>query len=119
MSRPTLGARLEDGLNRRLIPILRSRGWRPTAIAYTGYGNLASLRVLARVLLTRDDDPAAADVGSTDAELAEAEEAVRGWRSFVTAPVSFLPMTIEIHGTVHHAAPAAHRLPAGAVAAGG
>src|SRR5690606_7688773 len=100
MSRPALGASLEDGFNRRLIPILRRRGWRPTTITYTGYGNTDALRVLARILLKDDDDdaPAAADVGATGSELAEAEEAERGWRSFFTAPVAYLPVTVEIAG---------------------
>ncbi|MEE6281596.1 App1 family protein [Georgenia sp. MJ170] len=125
MTRPALGASLEDGFNRRLIPFLRRRGWRPSTIAFTGYGNLDSLRVLARVVLTRDDDgaPPAADAGATGTELAEAAEAVRGWRSFVTAPVAFLPVEIRI-GAATHAARADrggyldllvpdHRLPAG------
>jgi len=102
MARPALGAALEDGFNRRLIPFLRRRGWRPTTIAFTGYGGLESLRVLARVLLTKDDDTAAADAGASGRELSEAEEAVRGWRSFVTAPVAYIPVAIEI-GSRHYA----------------
>jgi len=105
MARLSLGASLEDGVNRRLIPILRRRGWRPTTIAYTGYGNLDRLRVLARVLLQDDDDgePAAADVGATESELAEAQEAERGWRSFLTAPVAYLSVAVEIGGRTHRA----------------
>lgn len=104
MSRPSLGAALEDGVNRRLVPYLRARGWRPTTITYTGYGSPERLRVLARVLLQAgDDEPAAADVGASEEELAEAQEAERGWRSFITTPVSHLPVAVEVAGRTHRA----------------
>ena len=101
MARPSLGSSLEDGINRRLIPYLRRRGWRPTTITYTGYGSPDRLRVLARVLLSSDDDEAAADVSATEHELDEAQEAQRGWRSFLTAPVAYLPVEIDIAGRTH------------------
>ncbi|MCM3661250.1 DUF2183 domain-containing protein [Georgenia satyanarayanai] len=104
MARPSLASTLEDGLNRRLLPLLRRRGWRPTTITYTGYGSPERLRVLARVLLKEDDgDVAGADVGATEDELVEAQEAERGWRSFLTTPVSHLPVVVEIAGREHSA----------------
>src|SRR5699024_10720404 len=53
----------------------------------------------------RDDNGAtpAADAGATGAELSEAQEAVRGWRSFLTAPVAYLPITVDVGGTEHAA----------------
>src|SRR5690606_40460999 len=51
MSRPSLGASLADGGNRRRVPYLRARGWRPTTVTYTGYGCQERRRSLARVLL--------------------------------------------------------------------
>ncbi|QDB78030.1 DUF2183 domain-containing protein [Georgenia wutianyii] len=101
MSRPPLGATLEDGLNRRLVPFLRKRGWRPTTITYTGYGSPEKLRVLARALLTEDTGRTAADAGATEHELDEAQEAERGWRSFVTTPVAHLPIEVEIAGRTY------------------
>lgn len=105
MARPSLGSSLEDGLNRRLVPYLRRRGWRPETITYTGYGSPDRLRVLARVLLTENDDdaPPAADVGATETELAEAQQAERGWRSFLTTPVAHLPVAVDIAGRTHAA----------------
>jgi len=104
MARSGVAATLEDSFNRRLIPFLRGHGWRPTTIPYTGYGNTDALRVLGRVLLRTPDDggpPPAADVGATSRELAEAERAERGWRSFLTAPVAYLPVAVEIGGRTH------------------
>ncbi|WP_299279430.1 phosphatase domain-containing protein [uncultured Georgenia sp.] len=105
MARTGIAANLEDSVNRRLIPYLKEHGWRPATIPYTGYGNADTLRVLARVLLRAPDDtaPAAADVGATSRELAEAEEAERGWQSFLTAPVAYLPVAVEIGGRTHQA----------------
>ncbi|WP_152189163.1 App1 family protein [Georgenia satyanarayanai] len=102
MARPSLGSSLEDGLYRRLTPLLRRRGWRPTTITYTGFGTPDRLRVLARVLLKEDDgDTAAADVGATEPELEEAQEAERGWRSFLTTPVAYLPVVVQIGDRTH------------------
>ncbi len=83
-------ARLEDQLNRRTVPWLRARGWRPQIVAYTGYGSSSFARVLGRVVLhdpatQRDADP----VGTL-------EEARRGWHSFVATPVPMIPVTVRV-----------------------
>ncbi|MEE6274006.1 App1 family protein [Georgenia wangjunii] len=90
------GAAIEDAFNRRLIPALRARGWAPRTVGFTGYGNPDSVRVLARVLMAKEDEPAAsADVDASSAELEEATEAQRGWRSFLTAQVAQLPVVVR------------------------
>ena len=68
-------ARLEDAVHELIARRLRQRGWRPAIFAYTGYGAPGWVRVMARVLLTRDTPPR------------RRPEKVRGWRSFTTLPV--------------------------------
>ena len=81
-------ARMEDALNRTAAQLMRRRGWKPRIITYTGYGNGDQVRVLARVLLS---PPA---VGGRDG-------AMRGWRHFVSAKVSGVPVTITVDGVPH------------------
>lgn len=83
-------ARLEDALNKRIVPWLRGRGWLPQIVAYTGYGSKDFARVLGRVVMhnpakSEDLDP----VGTL-------EEAQRGWRSFVATPVPMIPVTVRV-----------------------
>lgn len=97
MSGTHVAARVEDGIHRRITPFLRSRGWRPRTIGYPGYGSTSAARVLGRVLLGRHPDAEAhADDAASAEELAEAVFAQRGWRSYVTAPVSYLPVTVVV-----------------------
>ncbi len=68
----------------------------PTVIPYTGYGTTSRIRVLGRVLLTKQPKP-----GSRQARKAQRrEERVRGWRSFVSVPVGAVEVTIEVEGIV-------------------
>lgn len=58
------------------------------------------MRVLGRVVLGRHIEAEAhADSASTAEELAEAVFAQRGWRSYITAPVGYLPVTITLGET--------------------
>src|SRR5699024_9898673 len=98
MSATHVAARVEDGFHRRLIPFLRNRGWRPRTISYIGYGNSEFVRVLGRVVLGRQLHEAGVDVSVQEDLIAR-----RGWRSFVTAPVSYLPVTVRVGGTDHRA----------------
>lgn len=98
MSATHVAARVEDGFHRRLIPFLRNRGWRPRIISYIGYGNSASVRVLGRVVLGRQQPSQHA---GGDVSLQEDLIARRGWRSYVTAPVSYLPVSVQV-GNVSH-----------------
>lgn len=95
MSATHVAATVEDALNRRLIHLLRSRGWRPRTIAYTGYGSPDSVRILGRVVLTRHPLPEA------DADADAPATAGRGWRPYVTATVGMIPVTVTIDGVDH------------------
>ncbi|MGD8167293.1 App1 family protein [Herbiconiux sp. P16] len=65
-------------------------------IPYTGYGSTSRIRVLGRVLLTKQPKP-----GSRAARtLQRREERVRGWRSFTSVPVGDVDVTIEVEGIV-------------------
>lgn len=83
-------ARFEDQLNRRIVPWLRGRGWRPQIVAYTGYGSRSFARVLGRVVM---HDPAKYDAADPVGTL---EEAQRGWHSFVATPVPVIPVTVRV-----------------------
>ncbi|QOR71072.1 DUF2183 domain-containing protein [Ruania alkalisoli] len=118
MSSTHVAARFEDEFHRRLIPFLRRRGWRPRTISYIGYGNRDMVRVLARVVLSR---PRLATRGPV--QLVEDLMERRGWRSYLSAPVSYIPVTVTVGGVEHQALTdrsgyldlvvAGHDLPAG------
>jgi len=104
MSGTHVAARWEDSFHRRLTPYLKARRWRPRTIPYVGYGSGSFVRVLGRVVLGRHiQAEQSADTAATAQELAEAVFAQRGWRSYVTAPVGYLPVTIVIGGREHRA----------------
>jgi phosphatidate phosphatase APP1 len=85
MARPHFAAVVEDAWNQLLVSVLRRRGWSTRVLVYTGYGSKSSVRVLGRALLARhsDDDQRTEDVQ-------------RGWRSFMTAQVSGVPVMITV-----------------------
>lgn len=92
-SKPHLAAVLEDRVTAVVESVLRGRGWVPHVLAYHGYGAPGWVRVMGRVLLSR---PAARE-GAHEAR----QGAVRGWRSFATAPVAEAVVDVEIAGRVH------------------
>lgn len=100
MARPHAAAVIEDAVHRRVDQLLRGRGWRTRTVAHTGYGNADFVRVLARVVLSRRQDPRpgadAADAGATDRELAVAESTHRGWRAFITSPAVGVPVVVHV-----------------------
>ena len=92
-----VAARWEDSFHRRLTPYLKSRGWRPRTIPYIGYGSESFLRVLGRVVMGRRIEAEShVDNAATAEELAEAVFTQRGWRSYITAPVGYIPVTVRI-----------------------
>jgi len=94
-----VAARWEDSFHRRMTPLLRARGWRPRTIPYIGYGGEGFLRVLGRVVLGRYIEAEQhADSAATTQELAEAVFSQRGWRSYIAAPVGYLPVTVVVAG---------------------
>ncbi|MES1170680.1 MAG: ACP synthase, partial [Leifsonia sp.] len=80
-------ARIEDAMHRvRLRGGLR-RGLVPTVIPFTGYGTTEWVRVLGRVVLRRPGSPPADRFTS-----------VRGWRSFLSIPVSGAHVEVTVDG---------------------
>ncbi|WP_127125800.1 App1 family protein [Georgenia sp. SYP-B2076] len=88
------GLYLDDTINRRSVAYLRDRGWRPRTIGLTGYGSAQSLHVLGRVVMADPDTPVDQDVTPVG-PINLAAEAQRGWRSFFTAQVGFLPVVVR------------------------
>ncbi len=82
-------ARIEDAARGAVAAGLRRRGWEPRLVAYTGYGAPGWVRVLARVLL--------APRRGAEAESAR-RDPQRGWRAFVTTPLSGRRVTVSIGG---------------------
>lgn len=86
MAKPHPAARAEDTVNAVVARRLGRRGWKQQVLPYIGYGGPGFARLLARVVLARDGQPATAPA---------AEEAPirRGFKVFFTAP---LP-GVEVH----------------------
>jgi phosphatidate phosphatase APP1 len=79
-------ARIDIAIMRWRANRARALGYRPSVIGYTGYGSTEWVRLLGRVLLTRDSKR------SRDEEPAGA----RGWRSFTSVPVENAEVDVEI-----------------------
>jgi len=97
MARPHLAALMEDAWNRRKSDALRGRGWGTKIVPHTGYGSFGFVRVLARVLMSRDPmRPVSGDAAGSVQSLKSADDETRGWRAFVTSPAIDEPVTIRI-----------------------
>ncbi|CCH79104.1 conserved hypothetical protein [Nostocoides japonicum T1-X7] len=97
MARAHAAAIVEDAWNRRVTRTLADRGWKTKIVPFTGYGADGYLRVLGRVLMSRDPlRPAGADAGATARQLRAAEDEQRGWRAFVTAPAVSAPVSVTV-----------------------
>ncbi len=81
-------ARLEDTLHGMRQRRALRRGLVPTVIPFTGYGTTGWVRVLGRVVLRKPGAP------PTDRFTS-----VRGWRSFLSIPVSGAPVDVKVGGT--------------------
>lgn len=81
-------ARIENAVHLFREKRARKRGQRPSIIPYTGYGSTTWVRVLGRVLLTPPTK-----------KRRTSEESVRGWRSFLSVPISHVEVTVDIGGT--------------------
>jgi phosphatidate phosphatase APP1 len=84
-----VAARIERAAQSLVEPRLRRRGWRPAVVPYTGYGADGWVRVLARVLLL-----------PPDWSQGEARD-VRGWRAFLTAEPSGVPVQVRLADRTH------------------
>jgi phosphatidate phosphatase APP1 len=80
-------ARVEDAVQEFREQWARRRGLLPTVIPYTGYGAPGWVRVLGRVLLTR--------------ETSSKRPTVRGWRSFTTVAVNDIDVIVSVGGQEH------------------
>lgn len=70
----------------------RKRGYVATVVPYTGYGATTWIRVLGRVLLTRNPRPGS----RAERKQLKRSERVRGWRSFTSVPVGDVFVTVSI-----------------------
>jgi len=106
MARPHAASRIEDTVHRRAERLLRGRGWENRTLPYTGYGNELFVRVLGRVLLGRQGDPLDEVLGPARCaklpRLHGMDEAKRGWRVFITAPASGVPVEVRVGDRVVH-----------------
>ncbi|MBW8172844.1 DUF2183 domain-containing protein [Ornithinimicrobium sp. Arc0846-15] len=98
MSRPHIASLIEDAFFGSIESVLRARGWRERIIGYTGYGAADQVRVLGRVLLSREgesSDPSSATT-ATRQEIEEADVFERGWKAFLTAPAANTPVRVQV-----------------------
>ncbi|MEO8222213.1 MAG: hypothetical protein ABI563_15665 [Specibacter sp.] len=79
--------RLSNVIHGVRVQVAGTIGFTPTIIVYPGYGSTTWVRVLARVVLTREP-PAAS-------------EKVRGWRAFTSGPIPQSELEVEIGGVTH------------------
>ncbi len=96
MARPHAAAIVEDALNRRVAGSLRDRGWGTRIVPHPGYGTTGFVRVLGRVLMSRQQGSGGAEK-PVSARLRTAEEVQRGWRAFVTAPAVDVPVSVVVN----------------------
>ncbi|WP_349827408.1 App1 family protein [Brevibacterium litoralis] len=83
-------ARLEDKYHGWAKDRALKSGWKRTVIAYDSYGSESSLRVLARVVLTKTGMPAA-----------DTRKSIRGWRSFGNVPLGNDSAWVRVNGVDH------------------
>jgi phosphatidate phosphatase APP1 len=95
MSRPHAAAIIEDALNRQVERVLRGRGWSNKVVTHIGYGSTSFVRVFARIVLHRKGEAGPPSRQDATGALTPAHYD-RGWRVFVTAPASGVPVTVTI-----------------------
>ncbi|GAA1340288.1 App1 family protein [Arthrobacter roseus] len=90
-----LAVRLESALQAWQIRRSLAKGYVRTVLPYTGYGSTSWIRVLGRVVLSksvRKDGPEA---------LKTLREGIRGWRNFMSPPIRYATVTVEVAGETH------------------
>jgi phosphatidate phosphatase APP1 len=83
-------ARVEDSFNSWLREKAEKHGWKRTAICYDSYGTETSVRVLARLVLTKSGQPAA-----------DIHQSIRGFRSFGAVTLADETAWVRIAGQEH------------------
>jgi phosphatidate phosphatase APP1 len=105
MARPHAASLVEDAFHRRSNALLRGRGWGTRTISHTGYGSQDFVRVLGRVLLSRQNHAGQVDTAPGSAgsdpdrsirELRGTGGEQRGWRAFVTAGAMNVPVRVMV-----------------------
>jgi phosphatidate phosphatase APP1 len=99
-------ARMEDAFDRRVARALRSKGWTVRVEPYPGYGTPRWIRVLARTVLAAREVPDEELPGTGAAQAGgewhgPAATTVRGFRSFLVAPVAGARVDVTVGSTVH------------------
>lgn len=102
MPRPHAAAIVEDAYHAKIAEELRERGWGTRIVPHTGYGSVAAIRVLGRLLLSREPDPESTE-RSYASHLRAVELETRGWKAFVAAPAMNEPVTVTIDEREVHA----------------
>ncbi len=95
MSRPHAAAIVEDAFNEQVERLLRGRGWGNRVITHIGYGSSTFVRVFARVVLSRPGKEGPEKRQDATGALARTPYQ-RGWRAFIGAPASGVPVTVTI-----------------------
>ena len=95
MPRPHAAAIVEDAFNEQVERVLRGRGWANRVITHIGYGSTTFVRVVARVVLSRPGKEGPERRQDVTGTLARAPYQ-RGWRAFIGAPASGVPVTVTI-----------------------
>ena len=80
-------ARIEDALHAFRERNARRRGQIPTIVPYSGYGGPGWIRILCRVLLTKEGE-----------RRSNEHTHVRGWRSFTSVPIDAVVVEAVIDG---------------------
>lgn len=83
----------EDGWHQFRLGLARRRGLNVTMLSMTGYGCRRWVRIFSRVVMAPDSD---FENGLRVAQVIA--DGVRGWRNFVSAPVPFAELTVEVGG---------------------
>jgi phosphatidate phosphatase APP1 len=99
MARPHAASIVEDALNRRVAGSLREWGWGTRIVPHAGYGTSGFVRVLGRVLMSRQRGSGGGEESDdlVTARLRTVEEVQRGWRAFVTAPAVDVPVSVVVN----------------------
>ncbi len=99
-------ARMDDALDRWVARTLRGRGWTVRVEPYPGYGTPHWIRVMGRTVLAAPEVPDDELPGAGAAQAGgdwrgPSGPALRGWRSFLAAPVAGARVEVRVGSAVH------------------
>lgn len=75
--------------------VASKRGARPRILSFTGYGSPRWVRVFSRVLLSKPE------WSETEYLIKILRDGVRGWQNFVSPPIAYAKVDIEVSGYRH------------------